>query len=103
MGQSIPDYLWRPEPLPGYEDWPGAFWEMGTERQIGFGGLGPIPRSTLDDWAVRMELSEEETQVFLGVMRRVDHTYTLPKEERDLASPAPALSPLTFDRMFGVK
>lgn len=70
MGKPIPAWLWPPEPPAGYEGWLEAFWELGTERQIGM-GLGPIPGSAIRAWCQDWP----DARAFHMVIRRLDAAY----------------------------
>ena len=59
--------------LPGTEHWLGDFFELGTDRQIGTSGPGPIPASSLDRHTANW--SEDEAEVFRFVIRELDRAY----------------------------
>jgi hypothetical protein len=71
-GWRVPDHLYPPEIYPGTEDWISAFWELGADRQIGF-GIGPIPSASIDrhtsGWPV------DEAAMFRRAIRAMDVVY----------------------------
>lgn len=67
-----------PRLRPGLELFYSAFWDMNSERQIGFGAVGRIPWSSIEAWADRHDLTwnqREELHFVLGKMDRefIDH------------------------------
>lgn len=63
-------------------EWPyhwQAFADLSTERQLGFGAVGPIPNSMVDRMADRDGLSEYEASVLNYVIRLLDN------KQRELA------------------
>ncbi len=51
-----------------------AFHDLSTERQIGM-GLGPIPRSSIMDYARESELFGDAAEQFAAIIRAVDTEY----------------------------
>lgn len=51
-----------------------AFWELGTERQIGM-ATGPIPRSAIRDYALEEGMGETDAMIFMRVIRAMDNAY----------------------------
>lgn len=68
----MPDELYAPDILPGAAAWWEAFWELGTERQIGM-AEGPIPANAIREAA--HGLSRDEADGFRRVMRAMDAIY----------------------------
>lgn len=51
----------------------GAFWDLSTNRQIGFGALGPIPEWTIELYAERRGFRGRGARdAFLMIIRRMD-------------------------------
>jgi hypothetical protein len=51
----------------------GAFWDLSTNRAIGFGSVGPIPEWTIEGYAERRGLrSRSSRDAFLMIIRRMD-------------------------------
>lgn len=71
-GRTIPERLWPPDVWPGAELWLEAFWELGTERQIGM-AVGPIPASAIRAYTAGWP--EDEAERFRLVIRRLDAAY----------------------------
>lgn len=69
----LPLELLTPLVLPGYEEWVGAFLELGTNRQLGMGGLGPIPSLAIDQYC--SDWPRTEAALFKAVMRAMDNAY----------------------------
>lgn len=51
-----------------------AFWDLSTERQIGF-ALGPIPGSKLDAYGHSRGLDSDNMDLFRAVTRMLDDAY----------------------------
>lgn len=73
QGRAIPDRLKPPPIFAGFEPWVEAFWELSTDRQIGFGGAGPIPSRAIADYARNMKPSEAE--FFRVCVRAMDSVF----------------------------
>lgn len=71
-GKPIPPELLPPKLLPGAEEWLSAFWELSTDRQIGF-STGPIPSASIDRRTMRMD--EEEAVMFRTCIRAMDQSF----------------------------
>lgn len=52
-----------------------AFWELNTERQLGMGGVGPIPRSKIVQYANDYNFSYKDREDLVYVIRHVDTEY----------------------------
>jgi len=63
-----------PDILPGHEFFLKAFWELSTERQIGF-AIGPIPVSRVRTYAAQNGLDEQSTELLVHVVRSMDGAY----------------------------
>ena len=70
-GQPVPERFWPPVIIDGYEEWFEAFWELSTERPLGFGGVGAIPASAINTYPVH----PEEAQFFRRLMRELDNEF----------------------------
>jgi len=70
-----PQLLNSPHLRAGLELFYGAFWDLTTERQLGFGSVGQIPTSAIDDWADRHELNWNQREELKFVIRKMDPVY----------------------------
>lgn len=61
-----------PEILPGLEPWFEAFWELGTDRQIGQ-VVGPIPAASIDRHTAGWP--DAEAQAFRRCIRAMDQVF----------------------------
>lgn len=52
-----------------------AFWELTTDRQLGFGAESRIPSSAIRDFAEDYELAGDDFQWFRLVIREMDAEY----------------------------
>jgi len=120
-GEPIPDDLYPPETLPGLSEWLAAFWELTTERPLGYGAVGPIPSSAIDRWVAKARMDEAEEELFRHCIRLLDRAYMVrvnksgdekPPEKppvKPIAIPdneyiaERPLTPALFDSMFGSK
>ena len=62
-----------------------AFDELGTDRQIGFGGAGPIPYSSIRAWMEEHGMTTAERWTFRRVVRSLDAVYLSHQAERSKA------------------
>lgn len=70
MGKDIPDNLTPPDIFPGFDGWLDDFWELSTDRQLGFGSAGPIPKSSIDRHVMGWKPSDAD--LFRSVIRALD-------------------------------
>lgn len=59
---------------PEYITWLEAFWELSSERQLGF-GYGKIPHSAIVQWSIKNDHDEDDAESFLGVIRAMDQVW----------------------------
>ncbi|WP_371346465.1 hypothetical protein [Ancylobacter sp. IITR112] len=53
-----------------------AFWALSTDRQIGFGGVGPIQFSSVDRYAIRYGIDGiDEFDRFTSLIRAMDSAF----------------------------
>lgn len=54
-----------------------AFEQLSTCRQLGMGAIGPIPWSAIDQYAVRMEIQDDELayESFVWIIQSLDDLY----------------------------
>lgn len=64
----------------GMEFYIDAFYDLGTERQTGF-GIGPIPVNSIYAYASHIGLAESDTADLLQIVRALDAVF-LEKEQR---------------------
>lgn len=75
-GQPLPDWAQSPPEIAPGEDWYlQAFWDLGTERQLGYGSLGPIPWSRIVAYGERAGLSSGTVDVLVEVVQALDGAY----------------------------
>ncbi len=75
-----------PELLTGLENYFSAFWELGTCRPIGMGGAGYIPWTAIDQYARRKKYSDEEFDVLLYMVRKMDDAWIDHQNEKAKAA-----------------
>ena len=75
-GRNAPDAFYdRPEVEPHLTWLWNAFWELGTERQLGM-SIGPIPVSKIREYLRdEMELTGAEYDRTKAIIRKVDDAY----------------------------
>lgn len=72
----IPDAIaGAPRLRPGLEHYWEAFWLLSTERQLGFGAIGPIPWSSVMAWARHHGMSAAEADVAQHLISCMDHEF----------------------------
>ena len=80
-----------------------AFWELSTERQIGF-AAGPIPNTAIESWIERHDLHEERN-AFIQCIHEMDAAFlahqNTPEEKRQKPVSKRALTPELFMAQFG--
>lgn len=65
-----------------------AFWDLSTERQVGF-SIGPIPESKILEYGSRAGLNSRMLGVFKRAIRRMDSRYQKHlSDEQDKRTPA---------------
>lgn len=85
-GQPIPDNIANAPSLePGLQLFWWAFWELATERDAGF-GVGPIPWSSIKDFADAYELDDATTETLFHHTRGMDKAY---REHFEKTKPKP--------------
>ncbi|WP_293921155.1 phage tail assembly chaperone [Sphingobium sp. UBA5915] len=74
------DALEPPDIIDGFGGWYEDFWQLSTERQIGF-GEGPIPASAIDrhteGWGY------EDADMFQVCIREMDRAYLMKRNNPD--------------------
>jgi len=64
--------LHRPKPTPGVEKYYRAFQELSTDRPPSFSGISPIPWSSIDRYARRHGIEDEDFDVLVRMIRAAD-------------------------------
>ena len=72
-GRPLPERLVPPPIYPGFASWLMDFHDLGSERYLGFGYKGPIPRSAI--LAYTEGWPSWEADLFLYVMQALDRIY----------------------------
>lgn len=107
---SIPDYLFPPDLLPGAAELVAAFWRLGTNRNLGMGGVGPIPTLAIEDWLDRVGNHDlDERAMVVDAILAMDRPFMAqinrkPGDKTTAITPrvsAPPLTPAVFDGLFG--
>lgn len=74
-GRELPTwYMEEPCLLPGDEFYLKAFWDLNTERAIGF-SIGPIPWKSIVEYATWSQLADDVARTFVYTMREMDSAY----------------------------
>ena len=75
-GRPLPSgYLDRPGLIFGAEFFWFAFWEITTDRPLGFGGEGRIPYTAIRSFANDYGITSDSFSWFLAVIREMDAEY----------------------------
>lgn len=81
--QAKHEWVFEPPPLSVEHAWIlEGYDEVGTDRQIGFGGAGPVPFSSIRTWIADEKLTPSEADLFRHVVRRLDAVYFEYQAER---------------------
>jgi len=80
-GRPIPESAVPPELPDGLELYLSHFWELSTDRSIGFGCVGPIPWSILDKYARAHCDTDVELEDFVYYIRALDSEFMTMKNE----------------------
>ena len=70
--------------LPGYDGWYNDFWELGTDRSIGF-SVGPIPAASIARHVAGWD--EADALIFRRVIRAMDEVYLRHAENGGMPEP----------------
>jgi hypothetical protein len=70
-----PGYIARPALLAGLQFLWNAFWELTTDRALGFGGEGRIPSMAIRSFAKEHGITGNDFPWFLAVIREMDAEY----------------------------
>ncbi len=81
-GEEIPDTAVPPDLDAGLETYVSHFWELSTDRSIGFGCLGPIPWTSVDRYARQWCTTDVEYEDFLFFIRKLDTVFLELKNEK---------------------
>ena len=84
-GSEIPEILEPPEILDGFGGWFEDFWNLSTNRQIGF-GVGPIPQSDIDRHVAGWDY--EDAEMFEVCIREMDRVYMMRTNKTEDTPPA---------------
>ncbi|MCC0809196.1 hypothetical protein FPV16_23865 [Methylobacterium sp. W2] len=90
-GRELPEgYLDRPLIDTGLQFFWHAFWELTTDRHLGFGAEGRIPSAAIHQFAQRHSIVEpDDFAWFLGVIRAMDSEYLGLRAPRELTNQTP--------------
>lgn len=91
--KSIPEELNPPAIPGGFESWLDAFWELGTDRSVSNGYVGPIPWASIQAYGEFLNLSADELILFKSVMRKMDSAFL-----KNIRKEEPTSSSETFTR-----
>lgn len=70
-----PQIVNAPRLRAGLEMFYSAFWDLSSDRALGFGSVGRIPWSSIEAWADRHELSWDQREELHFVIRKMDRIY----------------------------
>jgi hypothetical protein len=74
-GQPPPSwYEEEPDCPPGLDYYMKAFWQLSTERSIGF-SVGPIPASKIEEYGERRGFDRMTLENFIYIIRTMDAAY----------------------------
>lgn len=74
-GAPVPEWVENaPTQFPGDDFYLRAFWDLSTQRQIGF-TVGPIPALDVRQYACEMGLPSHMMELFEAVIRGLDRAY----------------------------
>ena len=74
-GRPLPDAIQNaPELWPGLESYYNAWVALDSCRGIGF-GVGPIPWTSIEEYATRLEYDEDERETLHRMVRMLDGVY----------------------------
>jgi hypothetical protein len=74
--QPIPEAIANaPELMMGLELYLDAFFDLNSERQIGFGGAGPIPITKVLEYCRLCEFSEDQKEDLLFYLPLMDEAW----------------------------
>lgn len=86
-GRALPSRIANaPHLLPGLDLYYTAFLQLGTCRSVGM-GLGPIPWTALNDYALRHGIDDEEFDIFVTLVRRLDAAFLGYQDEKRKKDP----------------
>lgn len=82
-GEPIPDRIKdAPRLIPGLQFYLNAFFELDSERDMGW-GIGPIKRRAIWDYAVDYELDYDEREDLLYYIREMDNAHIAQVREKE--------------------
>jgi hypothetical protein len=85
LGEPIPERIANAPTLDaGMDFFISAFFELSTERQLGF-GEGPIPISAIHAYCRHYEMDDDEEHEFVSCIRALDGAY-LKRQNRSKSS-----------------
>lgn len=65
--------------IEGFESWVDAFWELSTDRQLGYGAYGPIPGSSISRYT--RGWPRDEAELFRQCIRAMDRVFLSGEKE----------------------
>lgn len=77
--RTPPEHFHPPKVIEGFESWVGAFWELSTDRQLGFGHYGPIPNSSISQYT--KDWPRDEAELFRQCIRAMDRVFLAKGED----------------------
>ena len=82
LGDPLPDRIANAPTVPNFmELYVDAFFDLSTDRQIGF-GEGPIPHRSITDYCSKLELDYDEERDFIYFIRLMDSAYLKYREKQ---------------------
>lgn len=83
-GLPIPESALPPDLDPYLAEYVSHFWELSTDRALGYAGVGPIPWRALDQYAERLGITDDDVlyEDFRSAITALDEEYLLVQAEQ---------------------
>lgn len=83
LGEKLPDRILNAPTIPEFmEFYVDAFFDLSTDRQIGF-GEGPIPHQSISNYCGKLEFEYDEECDFIYFIRLMDSVYLKFREKKN--------------------
>jgi hypothetical protein len=79
----VPDSVLPPDLEPHLQEYVDHFWVLSTDRELGFGAIGPIPWRAVDKYAERLGLVDDQVayEDFVAAISAMDDEYLTVQRE----------------------
>jgi len=83
-GLPVPDSCLPPDLEDHLYEYVDHFWVLSTDRELGFGAIGPIPWRAIDSYAQRHGFGDDEVAYddFVAFVTAMDEEYLLVQHEQ---------------------